>query len=221
MAQDADTPAPRHPAPHPGRGTGAEVWLARHGEVHPDWQGRVYGSLDVPLSPHGERETVAVIDRFRPLELGGVFSSNLQRALRLGRGVAEATGAPLAIEPGLAEIDRGRWQGMPVAELMREHEYEVSAFYADPWTWNGHEGETDRDVLTRAAPVLERALSAGSARVLLTCHYNVMRVLLASMVDIAPSRSFRLRIDLSRACVLRDRPGGWTLERCNVLGPRG
>jgi broad specificity phosphatase PhoE len=220
MAQDPDTPSRRHPAPHPGRGTEAEVWLARHGEVHSDWQGRVYGSLDVPLSLRGESETEAVIERFRPLELGAVFSSNLQRALRLGRGVAEATGAPLAIESGLAEIDRGEWQGMPVADLLAEREHEVSAFYDDPWTWDGHGGETDRDVLERAAPVLERSLDSGAKRVLLACHYNVMRVLLASMVDIPPARSFRLRIDLSRACVLRDRSRGWTLERCNVLGPR-
>ena len=161
MDHDADSSSRRHPARHPGRGTETEVWLARHGEVHPDWQGRVYGSLDVPLSLEGERETLAVIERFRPLELGGVFSSNLQRALQFGRGVAEATGAPLVVESGLAEIDRGRWQGMPVAELLREREHEVSAFYADPWTWNGHGGENDRAVLERAVPVLERALGFG------------------------------------------------------------
>ena len=74
-------------------------------------------------------------------------------------------------------------------------------------------------MLARARPVLDRALAEGTRRVLLACHYNVMRVLLAAMVGIAPRNSFRLRIDLSRACVLRDCRGGWQLQRCNVLGP--
>jgi broad specificity phosphatase PhoE len=52
------------------------------------------------------------------------------------------------------------------------------------------------------------------------CHYNVVRVLVAHALGIAPPDSFRLRVDLSGATLLRDDPEhGWRLLRANVKSP--
>lgn len=216
----ARAPLPEPRPPHPGFGTGASVWLFRHGEVHEDWQGLAYGGLDVPLSARGEADTDGVVERFQRVPFRGVLSSNLSRALRLGRGLSEAAGAPLTVDPGLAEIQRGHWQGRRVEEIHSEFEHEVAAFYADPWTWNGHGGETDADVLERAWPVLERGLLERGGPLAVTAHYNVVRVLVAHMLGIPPGRSFLFRVDLSGANELVDGPDGWSLVRANVRAPR-
>ena len=215
------------PQRHPGYGTGAFVWLFRHGEVHEEWQGRAYGGLDVPLSVQGELDTRETARRFGSLPLRCILSSSLRRARVLGEALARESGAPLQITPALAEIQRGRWQGLTVSTLHAEHAEEVAAFYADPWAWNGHGGETDQDVAARAWPSLERLLAehgaphpgGDPAMLALTCHYNVIRVLVARMLGIAPEHSFRLRVDLSGAVLLRDTPAGWTLVRANVREP--
>lgn len=218
------------PGRHPGFGTGAWIWLLRHGEVAEEWQGRAYGGLDVPLSERGREDTRRAIERFGALPFEAVATSTLARARELGEGIARVSGASLAASAGLAEIQRGRWQGRPIADLTRERPEELASFYADPWNWNAHGGETDRDVLRRAWPELERLLAPRPRLVAVACHYNVVRVLLARMLGVEPARSFRLRVDVSGACLLHDAParededgrrapGGFRLLRSNVLSP--
>jgi broad specificity phosphatase PhoE len=207
------------PGPHPGYRSGAWIWLLRHGEVHADWHGRAYGGMDVPLSEQGERDTEAAIHAFSSIAIERIVSSNLVRAHRLGLGLSTRTGAPLEVTPDLSEIQRGAWQGLPIADLTRERGQELAGFYADPWNYDRHGGETDRHVLLRAWPQLERAIESGAGTIVLTCHYNVVRVLLSRMLGLDPALSFRLRIDLSGACLLHDGPAGWRLLRANVKGP--
>jgi len=206
---------------HPGCSSGAGVWLIRHGEVSADWQGRVYGGFDVPLSKAGLSDTTAAARRFGALPLRRVLTSSLQRARALGEALSVASGAPLDVEPALAEVQRGRWQGLASSELNQLHPAEVAAYYADPWEYREHGGESDRDVLARAWPPFERAVRAVEGGLLaVACHYNVLRVLIARAVGIAPQDSFRVRIDLTAACYLVDGPQGWVLERSNVRTPR-
>jgi probable phosphoglycerate mutase len=210
------------PGRHPGYGSNAVVWLVRHGEVDERWSGRAYGGLDVPLSEHGRRDSARTAAAYARLEPARVISSPLSRARDLGQELARLAGAPLTIEAGLREIDRGHWQGLERAELLARFELEVAGFYADPWTYDGHGGETDADVLARAWPALERGLTpaVGAGRiVVMTAHYNVIRVLCARALGLEPSRSFRLRIDPLGAVRLDDAPGGFVLRRANVRDP--
>ncbi len=215
----------RHPGRHPGLGTGAHLWLFRHAEVHEDWQGHAYGGLDVPLSAVGERNTERIAAEFGGLGFSALASSPLQRARRLGEGLARRAGTPLVVEDDLREIDRGAWQGRTVAALKAERGHEVAAFHADPWSWREHGGEADADVLARAWPALERtvrrAAEAGGAAPLagLVSHYNVTRVLVSRLLGIEPGHSFRFRVDTGGATLLVDGPGGWRLLRSNVRSP--
>lgn len=205
---------------HPGFGTGAQVWLFRHGEVREDFQGLAYGGMDVPLSSEGLEQTQRLAERFAGVRFTRVVASTLQRARYLGEQLSARTGAPLELDAGLVEIDRGRWQGLRQKELLARHEAEVAAFYDDPWNWREHGGETDSDVLARAWPVLERALAASGGPLAIACHYNVVRNLLAHALGIEPNTSFRVRIDLTAGALLEDGPHGWQLLRCNVRSPR-
>ena len=112
----AGSPAP-HPAPHEGWGTGARVWLARHAEVHEEWEGRAYGDLDVPLSAAGEARTREMGRDFAAVPLDFVGSSPLERARRLGEEVARRRGAELVLEDGWREVHRGSWQGRDVVAV--------------------------------------------------------------------------------------------------------
>lgn len=208
---------PRAPSP----GTGRELWLFRHGEVAPEWQGRVYGGLDVPLSRSGRRESRAVARRFRGIPFARVLSSDLDRARTLARLLSAASGAPLELSPGLREIERGRWAGRTVAEVQREAPQEVAAFFARSWSYTGHGGESDAALWERSWPPIEAALAAReSGPLAVVAHYNVLRVVLARMLGVAPKDSFGLRVDLARAVLARDAPDGWQLVRSNVRGPK-
>jgi len=208
------------PERHPGWASGARLWLVRHTEVHPDWQGKAYGNLDVPLAPEGEAQVREVARAFAKLEPTAILSSPLQRATRLAEELAQTTGAPLSLEPDLREIHRGRWQGMSVAELYDRHAEQVRAFYADPWDYHAHEGENDAMVSARVWPVLERALAQQAGGTLIVvAHYNVIRVVVRDALGVPPARSFGLRIETGRAALLLDDEAGWVLRRSNVTSP--
>jgi alpha-ribazole phosphatase len=214
------------PGRDPGAGTGLRLWLVRHAEVDASWRGRAYGDLDVPLSPEGEAATEALAAAFRDARVARVLASPLERAARMGRAIAAATGAPCANRDGLRELFRGAWQGRPTDAIGVEDPDGVAAYYADPWSYRGHGGECDADILARALPVVRESEHdhAGGAVVLAT-HYNVIRVLAAHLLELAPARSFAFRIDPGRAALLEDRaeggssPAGWVLRCSNTARP--
>ncbi len=212
------------PGRHPGWQSGTCVWLIRHGEVDEAWQGRAYGALDVPLSAAGAAQTREVAQQFQGQGLALVVSSTLQRARTLGECLAEVAGVPLESSPALREIERGRWQGLPTRELFERFEADVAGFYADPWSFRRHGGESDADLLGRSWPLFEHALRAprrAQSALAFALHYNVIRVLVSRALGIQPARSFALRVDPLGAICLRDGPHGFELVAANVRGPGG
>jgi broad specificity phosphatase PhoE len=194
--------------------------------VHEDWQGVAYGDLDVPLSSAGEARTEELAADLAELGPDLVLSSPLERARRLGEALAARSGAPLRITPDLREIHRGSWQGRSVGDLHARSQEDVRAFYADPWTWRGHGGESDELLAARVRRPLAEALdgAGGTAgapgRIVVTTHYNVIRVLAACALGIPSARSFAFRVDPARVSLLVDEVDGWHLLGSNVHRPR-
>lgn len=206
-------------------GSGTKVWLVRHAEVHVDWQQRAYGNTDVPLSPEGEEATRAMGEAFRGRAIAGVWSSDLARAHAMGRAIAEGAGAELRLMPELREVSRGAWQGLPTAEFRARWEADVARFLSDPWQWKGHGGESDADVCARAWPVLEAARDAAVQRsgagceLVLTAHYNVIRVLVTRALGLTARKSFAFLNSPAHATLLVDAATGWELARQDVARP--
>ena len=201
---------------HPGFGTGTKLWLLRHAEVAAEWRGRAYGDLDVPLSDEGRRTTEELARALGDVGVDIVLSSPLERALELGRAVARASGAELEVDPDLRELHRGAWQGRDHTELAEE----MAPYYDDPWSFDGHAGESDALLAARVWPVVERAIeSRPGGTVVLATHYNVIRVIAGIALGLAPPRTFALRVDPGRAVLLEDGPRGFVLRRSNVAAP--
>ena len=86
--------------------------------------------------------------------------------------------------------------------------------------YDGHGGECDRDVAMRAWPVFEEAVAGVDGGVLvLTAHYNVIRVLASVALGIPPERSFAFRLDKGRVTLLEDTDRGFRLIAHNLHDP--
>lgn len=215
-----DDPALPRPAPARSHGTGTRVWLVRHADVHDDWQQRAYGDFDVPLSPEGERQTAEMSAYFAHLRVASVATSSLSRALQMGRAIAEATHAPLAIERDLREVSRGAWQGLPSEEFRARWTADGQSFRGDPWNWKGHGGESDADLFVRGWPVLVRALaSARGDDVVIASHFNLIRALVTGALGWSGRESFAFRTQTAHAVLLVDGAKGWDLVARDVSNP--
>lgn len=217
---DPPRDGPREPAraPRPAPGTGALVWLVRHGRVTaPDV---AYGSADVPLSEEGLRQTEAVARSLGRLPLAAVVSSPLERARRMGEAVARAASAELEVTERLAELHRGEWQGLTRVEYARRWADQRAAYWADPLGWREHGGESEAQLVERAWPALLRAIDlARGGVVAMTAHRQVIRALTAAAVGVAPGASHRIVLDPGCGVLLRDASDGWILERTNAPAP--
>ena len=98
-----------------------QVLLIRHGQTEWAAAGRHTGRTDVPLTAEGERQAKALRPLLASL-LGDtapsvVLSSPMTRARR----TAELAGLPdVRIEPNLAEMDYGAYEGLTTAEISSE-----------------------------------------------------------------------------------------------------
>lgn len=130
------------------------IYLARHGNVAPEWRGRLYGDLDVPLAPEGETEARELAARLRPLPLHALASSNLGRARFGAECIAAGRSLTLEIDVRLRELSRGDWAGRHPAEVDAS-DGGWSRWRRDPERQRPPNGENLEDLWARVAPALD------------------------------------------------------------------
>jgi len=217
-------PRPRALDPEPERepraslGSEALVWLVRHGRVTA--RDIAYGDDDVPLSSDGKTQTDAVAESFRNVEVTFVATSPLQRARAMGEAVGRACGVSIEVDPRLAELQRGDWQGLTRTEYAARWARESDAYWRAPLTWRGHGGESEAQLVERAWPALEAAVRGADGGVaVLTAHRQVIRALVAAAIGVPVGISHAVALDPAHGILLRDAASGWILERTNAARP--
>ena len=195
---------------------GTLIYLLRHGEVEQAATRRFIGHLDVPLSPHGERQCAAQSQRLHGAKLAAVFSSDLERARRSG----EILGAPHGLEPtllpGLREMAMGRWEGL-TAEQIRAREPEAfGQWLARLAEFPFPGGESLGDLLGRAWPVFEDLVVAFAGRAIAVAgHGGTNRVLLCRALGVPLGRILAFGQDYGALTVLECDGQRWQLHRLN------
>lgn len=128
--------------------------LVRHGET--DWNatGRIQGQRDVPLNDAGRAQAAALARLLVEFAPDGIVSSDLGRAVATAQVIASATGAPLATDPRLREIDNGTWEGLTAAEVTAEAPWFPEAVRAGADFRRSATGETAEEAGGRVAGLL-------------------------------------------------------------------
>jgi len=138
------------------------LYFMRHGET--DWNvaRRLQGQRDTPLNALGRKQALhcgellrALFDRDgRDPEALDFVASPLARArvsMELARSALGVDPQRYRVDPRLAELSFGRWEGFTFAEL-RHREGEAVAIAArehDKWTFRPPGGESYADLLVR------------------------------------------------------------------------
>lgn len=126
------------------------IFLIRHGETALN-AARVVQTPDTPLSARGIAQAAALGRRLAEVGVAAILSSDLPRALMTAEALRAATGAPIALDPGLQERNFGDVRGRPYAELGADI---LSPTYEPPG------GETWTAFHARVAAVWPRILAA-------------------------------------------------------------
>jgi broad specificity phosphatase PhoE len=156
------------------------IYLIRHGETAFNAEGRFQGALDSPLTAHGRAQAAAVGATLAKLVAADtpMVSSPLGRAretAELVRRTGRLSG-PLLIDPRLAEISIGEWDGLTDEDI--EFAYPGARAGHDRWDWHFHApgGETYDRFRTRLRDWLSAALAMDSP-VIAVSHGGCSRML--------------------------------------------
>ncbi len=174
------------------------VLLARHGETPWNAEGRYQGQRDIALSAVGEGQAAALGRRLADVAITRAVASPLSRARRtaeLALGAARA--GALALEPDLAEIGHGDWEGLLASEIRERDPERLRAWREAPDTVQmpGAGGESLAQVADRAWRGFARAcagLGAGDT-LLVVAHDAVNRVILCRILGLPLAQLWRFR----------------------------
>lgn len=173
------------------------VLFVRHGQSEWNATRRLQGQAEIGLSELGRTQA----DRLRPViaEIGPcrTISSDMSRV----RETAERLGAvDVQFDPGLREIDVGKWTGRSIEEIEAEDSSAYLGWRAGTRTPPG--GETWGIFSKRVTDVIEAQRADPCANLLVACHGGVIRALLhhylglppAHIIPVAPASLTALRL---------------------------
>jgi broad specificity phosphatase PhoE len=195
------------------------LYLVRHAEVGERWRGRVYGDLDVELSPRGEEQTRRFAERFAAVPLDAVWSSALERARRAAATVASARMLAHHVEPEFREVHRGAWRERSWTEIEAELPGVFDRFVSAPHE-RPPEGESLLEVAARARSALSRLRAAHpSGHVALFAHSWIVRLLLCDALELPLTHCNRLAAETASIAIVDYHRDHAILQQMNLRDP--
>lgn len=162
-----------------------EVYLIRHPKPLVE-KGICYGQTDLDLAP-GWQDAVAGVQALVP-PLERIYTSPLKRCLLAAAHLAQKE--PL-VDPDLAELNFGQWEGKPWSQLPEE---EVRPWSEDLLHKAPPGGESGMDLARRRRRFVDRLKAADEDTVIFT-HTGWIRTLLADLLQSPLDLAFHLQID--------------------------
>jgi len=135
-----------------------QIVLIRPGSTDYDDQGRIQGTLDIPLNEQGTQEVQRLIDAIRPLGITTIYCGPCQSACQTASALAEALGVKLKKLDPLKNIDHGLWQGMLIEDVKRKQPKVYRQLQEQPEIICPPEGEMLSEAQERVQAVLAKIL---------------------------------------------------------------
>ncbi|MCD8383823.1 MAG: bifunctional histidine phosphatase family protein/GNAT family N-acetyltransferase [Clostridiales bacterium] len=152
------------------------VYIVRHGEAEGNLYRRIHGQYDSSLTENGLRQVVALEERFRPIHLDAVYSSDLRRCRQTARALYEHKGLPLQLDTGLREMNLGEWEDRPWGEVRRTDPDGMEGFQTCSPTFRAPGGESYEELRTRVSgTILKLAARHPGQTIGISTHYIALR----------------------------------------------
>ena len=172
------------------------ILAIRHGETAWNVDTRIQGHLDVDLNDQGRWQAQRLAQSLAQRDaIDHIYSSDLSRAHNTARAIAQATGAPITVTPGLRERHFGFFQGKTFAEIEATWPEDTRRWRGRDPLWQPEGGESLVMVKDRIEQLLHSLASPHAGQqIALVAHGGVMDVLyrLATGQDLQAPRTWAL-----------------------------
>jgi len=96
------------------------IVLIRPGSTDYDQEGRIQGTLDIPLNAEGAAEVTQLVEQLRGEGIEILYSPECQPAWQTADAVAQGLGIKLKKVDNMGNLNHGLWQGMLIDEVRRK-----------------------------------------------------------------------------------------------------
>ena len=177
-----------------------QIVLIRHGESQWNRENRFTGWVDVPLSPHGEREAREAGETLRGFQFDRAFVSVLRRAVSTLDIVLEVIGQshiPIEKNQALNERMYGDLQGLNKADTVKQYGEEQVKLWRRSYDVRPPGGESLHDTADRVIPYYRRHIRpqlADGKTLLVVAHGNSLRALVMHLTALSRDAVLELNI---------------------------
>jgi probable phosphoglycerate mutase len=133
---------------------GSKILLIRPGATEFDEQGRIIGTLDIPLSELGIEQAERLACESTDYDVKAVFSSPSLSAQQTAEILAKQHGQKIKVRDALRNIDHGLWQGKELEELRTTQPKIARQWEEHPETVCPPDGESVEDAIPRVQKFL-------------------------------------------------------------------
>lgn len=126
-----------------------KLLLIRPGVTEYDQQGRIQGTLDIPLCEDGRRQVEAMIEELRAQPITAIYTSPNQAAAQTAEAIGDALDVKVKSLDTLQNLDHGLWQGLLVTDVKAKQPKVYRQWQEQPETICPPEGETIVDAEER------------------------------------------------------------------------
>jgi phosphoserine phosphatase len=135
-----------------------QILLIRPGMTEYDQQGRVQGTLDIPLCEDGRQEVDALVNQLRDKPITAVYSSPSKSAQQTAESLAATRDLKVKTVEKLENLDHGLWQGMLVSDVKAKQPRVYRQWQEQPETVCPPQGETLSDAKERVQGVIAKLM---------------------------------------------------------------
>ncbi len=126
-----------------------KILLIRPGVTEYDQQGRIQGTLDIPLCEDGRWQVEALVEELREQPIKAIYTSPSQAAEQTADALGEALDMKVKTLDSLRNLDHGLWQGMLVTDVKTKQPKVYRQWQEQPATVCPPQGESVGDAEDR------------------------------------------------------------------------
>ncbi len=159
------------------------VIIVRPGQTELDEQGRIAGSLDVPLSENGECQIQRLVDELATLKIDRIFSGPAAASKRTAELLSESCKIKTKVDEDLRNLDCGLWHGKRIDELKETQPKLFKLWQEQPEAVFPPDGETVEQTKSRVAKFAKKLTKKARAETVVVVAAEPIACILRSILE--------------------------------------
>jgi broad specificity phosphatase PhoE len=136
----------------------SQVLLVRPGATDFDDQGRIKGSLDIPMSERGHQQVTSLTEQLAEVRVKTIYTSPCESARETAERLAHGRDVRIKTVDAFRNVDHGLWHGKLIDEVRRNHPKVYRQGQDSPTDICPPGGESIRDAKARVIKAVRKVV---------------------------------------------------------------